>query len=49
MRDVVWVIIDRVVTCPAWIVGYVITAYVNAYRYGGECYVRRLKKAMERV
>ena len=40
----IWTIIDGIITAPAWIAGYLVRAYINAYKYGGECYVRNVRK-----
>lgn len=37
-------IIDMVITSPAFIVGYIIRAYVTAYRFGGTMYERHVVK-----
>jgi len=39
-----WTIVDSIITAPAWIVGYIVQAYINAYKYGGECYVKNVRK-----
>jgi len=37
-------IIDAIITAPAWIAGYLIRSYRNAFVYGGQCYDKNVKK-----
>ncbi len=35
-----WTIIDRLITAPAFIVGYIVRAYVETYKQAGEKYIQ---------
>lgn len=37
-QSYVWSTIDAVITSPAWILGYFIQAYCNAFEHGKSCY-----------
>ncbi len=38
MSKVIWTVIDRIITAPAWMVGYTVRAYSMAYKRGVESY-----------
>lgn len=39
-----WTFIDGVITLPAFMLGYFVRAYINAYKYGGASYVENVRK-----
>ena len=42
--NLLWKIIDVIITLPAYTVGYFYRAYRNAFIYGGQCYDENVRK-----
>ena len=39
-----WTLIDGIITAPAWLLGYLFRAYVEAFKHGDHCYVSNVRK-----